>query len=312
MLECSYENAIRSTLADEMRANAKVLLLGADADGADALLAREFGHDRVQTAPLDAITLIRLGIGAAISGYKPVVALSNLEALTRAASSLINDAASRSYRSIGKVSVPLVVCVACHGPSPEAFFAHVPGLLLAAPATPYDAKGLLRTTLRLEENPVLFLEYPQLDDIKDDVPEPDYTVPFGQAALRRSGKDVTVVTYGRLIHVALAACQQVAAEHRIEADLLDLRTLKPFDLPAILESLRKTGRVLLCSDAACTGNFVCELAMRIQEHGFDDLDAPIRRVCAADVPLIASATQAIQNLPSQSQLAQAIQELVNA
>ncbi len=310
-----FWEAIRDTLAEEMRANPKVLLLSEDA-GASATtgdLLRKFGPDRVLDTPGSEHASAGAAVGAALCGYRPVVELRSMNSLAVAANQLVSQAACNRYVSGGQTQVPLVLRTRCgteSGGQPlEAWFAHVPGLLVAVPATPHDAKGLLRTALRHEENPVLFLEHDALYETRGEVPDGDFDVPFGVAALRRKGQDVTVVSYGRMAPVALAACEQVAQEN-IDAEMIDLRTVQPFDLVAVLESVRKTGRVLLCSEAAKNGNVMCELAMRINEHGFDDLDAPVRRVCALDVPVSGNPVLAAEAIPSQTRIAKAIRELV--
>jgi len=325
MPEVAYWEAIRDTLAEEMRANPKIFLMGEDigvwggAYAATKGLLDEFGPERVRDTPISEMAITGAAVGAAMCGYKPVVEIQYMDFLTLAMDQLVNQGAKNRYMFGGKTTVPLVLrtqggagrsIAAQHSQSLEAWFVHVPGLLVAAPSTPADAKGLLRTALRSEENPVLFLEHKMLYATRADVPDDDFfSIPFGVANVRRSGNDLTVVSYGRMANTALAACEQVAKENEIDAEMIDLRTLKPFDLIAILESVKKTGRVLLCSEAVKTGNFVCELAMRINEHAFDDLDAPIRRVCALDVPIPMSPVLEAEVIPSQARIAQAIRDL---
>jgi pyruvate/2-oxoglutarate/acetoin dehydrogenase E1 component len=324
MPERFYWEAIRDTLAEEMRANQKVFLMGEDigvwggAYAATKGLLQEFGPERVRDTPISEMAITGAAVGAAMCGYRPVVEIQYMDFLTLAMDQLVNQGAKNRYMFGGKTTVPMVLrtqggagrsIAAQHSQSLEAWFAHVPGLLICTPSTPYDAKGLLRTALRHEENPVLFLEHKMLYATKNEVPDDDYTLPFGAAAIRRAGKQITVVSYGRMANTALAACEQVAQENDIDAEMIDLRTIKPFDLVAILESVKKTGRVLLCSEAVKTGNFVCELAMRINEHAFDDLDAPIRRCCALDVPIPMSPVLEAETIPSQDRIAQAIRDL---
>ncbi|HYG76996.1 MAG TPA: alpha-ketoacid dehydrogenase subunit beta [Planctomycetota bacterium] len=325
MPERFYWEAIRDTLAEEMRANEKVFLMGEDigvwggAYAATKGLLDEFGPERVRDTPISEMAITGAAVGAAMCGYRPVVEIQYMDFLTLAMDQLVNQAAKNRYMFGGKTTVPLVLrtqggagrsIAAQHSQSLEAWFVHVPGLLIATPSTPYDAKGLLRTALREEENPVLFLEHKMLYGTKGEVPDGDFSVPFGVAAVRRTGKDVTVVSYGRMANTALAACEQLAKDDQIDAEMIDLRTLKPFDLVAVLESVKKTGRVLLCSEAVKTGNFVCELAMRINEHAFDDLDAPVRRVCALDVPVPMSPVLEAEAIPSQERIAQAVRSLI--
>jgi len=323
MPERFYWEAIRDTLAEEMRANERVFLMGEDigvwggAYSATKGLLEEFGAQRVRDTPISEMAITGAAVGAAMCGYRPVVEIQYMDFLTLAMDQLVNQGAKNRYMFGGRTSVPLVLrtqggagrsMAAQHSQSLEAWFAHVPGVLIATPATPFDAKGLLRTALRSEEDPVLFFEHKLLYATRGEVPDTDYAIPFGVAALRRAGTDITVVSYGRMANVALAACED-ASKKGVDAEMIDLRTIKPFDLPAILESVKKTGRVLLCSEAAKTANFVCELGMRINEHAFDELDAPIRRVCALDVPIPMSPVLEAEAIPSQARITQAILDL---
>jgi pyruvate/2-oxoglutarate/acetoin dehydrogenase E1 component len=324
MPERFYWEAIRDTLAEEMRANPKVFLMGEDigvwggAYAATKNLLQEFGPERVRDTPISEMAITGAAVGAAMCGYRPVLEIQYMDFLTLAMDQLVNQGAKNRYMFGGKTTVPMVLrtqggagrsIAAQHSQSLEAWFVHVPGLLVAAPATPYDAKALLRTALRREEDPVLFLEHKMLYGTKGEVPDGDFSLEFGRAARRREGADLTVVSYGRMANTALAACMEAAQSHGIDAEMLDLRTLKPFDLPAILESVKKTGRALLCSEAVKTGNFVCELAMRINEHAFDDLDAPVRRVCALDVPVPMSPVLETEAIPTRERIVQAIRDL---
>jgi pyruvate/2-oxoglutarate/acetoin dehydrogenase E1 component len=197
-----------------------------------------------------------------------------------------------------------------HSQSLEAWFVHAPGVLIATPATPYDAKGLLKSAIR-DDNPVLFIEHKMLYGLKGEVPDGDYTVPLGEAAVRRSGKDVTVVSYSRMANVALAAAED-AAKDGVDAEVIDLRCLKPLDMETVIASVKKTGRLLLASEACRDGNAVNEVAMRVIEHAFDYLDAPIARVCAANVPVPMSPVLEDAAIPSQARIAAEIRRLAGA
>ncbi|MCY3021684.1 MAG: hypothetical protein NTW87_21950 [Planctomycetota bacterium] len=228
MPEILYWEAIRDALAEEMRANPKVLVLTCaggleHADPATQALAQEFGAERVRTAPVSAPAIAGAAAGAAACGYRVVAAIRAAESLPLVLDQLAGQA--------GTEAVPVVLRVQS-GAALEARAVHTPGMLVAAPATPEDAKGLLRTALRAEEDPVLFLEDAQLYSTKGEVSAGDYAVPFGVATVRRAGTQVTVVTYGRMVGEALVACERAAGDHGIDAELLDLRTLKPFDLAA--------------------------------------------------------------------------------
>jgi len=278
MPERTYAEAITDALAEELRANPKIIVIAEDGavSPAVARLRDEFGAERIRSGDAGPATLAGAAVGAALCGYRPVLELAGAESLPAALAQLAAEGAKAA-------AAPLVMRVACgdriHS-SLASCWTLVPEMRVAAPATPADAKGLLRTALRDAHGPAVFLEHARLYDTKGDVPAGDYTVTFGVAAVRRPGKQLTVVAYGALVNAALAACEQLAREGGADAELLDLRTLQPCDLPAILASLRKTGRVLLC--ACASAGFSSELAQCIGEQGFDDLDAPVRRVRISD------------------------------
>jgi len=323
MPEKYYWEAIRDALAEEMRANPKVFVMGEDvglyggAYGATRGLFEEFGPERVRDTPISEMAIVGAATGAAMCGWRPVAEIMYMDFMTLAMDQFANQAAKNRYMFGGKTTVPLVLrteggagrgIAAQHSQSLEAWFVHVPGVLIAIPSTPYDAKGLLKTAMR-GNDPVLFVEHKMLYGTKGEVPDGDYTVPFGRAAVRRIGKDVTVVSYSRMALVALEACNAVAAEG-IDAEMIDLRTLKPLDLPTILDSVRKTGRLVLVSEGCKSGNAVCEIAMLVNEHAFDALDAPIARVTAADCPVPMSPPLEAAMIPDAKRVAEAIRKTV--
>ena len=237
--------------------------------------------------------------------------------ITLAMDQVINQAAKLRYMSGGAVTLPLVIHTqggagtseaAQHSQSLEAWFVHAPGVLVAMPATPYDAKGMLKTAIR-SDDPVLFIEHKMLYKTKGEVPDEDYTVPFGRAVVRREGADVTIVSYSRMALVAMEAAEALAGEG-IQAEVIDLRTVKPLDMATVLESVRKTGRVVLVSEGCRNGNVVCEIAMRINEHAFDFLDAPMARVCSADVPVPMSPVLEAEMMPSVEKISAAAREVM--
>lgn len=323
MPEKYYWEAIRDALAEEMRANPKVFVMGEDvglyggAYGATRGLFEEFGPERVRDTPISEMAIAGAATGAAMCGYRPVAEIMYMDFMTLAMDQFVNQAAKNRYMFGGKTTVPLVLrteggagrgIAAQHSQSLEAWFLHAPGVLVAIPSTPYDAKGLLKTALR-GNDPVLFVEHKMLYGTKGEVPDGDYTVPFGRAAIRRTGKDVTVISYSRMALVAQEACE-TAAKEGIDAEMIDLRTLKPLDLPTILDSVRKTGRVVLVSEACKTGNAVCEIAMLICEHAFDALDAPPVRVTAADCPVPMSPTLEAAMIPNAQRVLEAIHKVL--
>ncbi len=296
--EIAYWQAIRDALGEEMRRDPAVFLLGEDiglyggAYGATRDLYQEFGEARVRDTPISEATIGGAAVGAAMSGLRPVAEIMYVDFTPLAMDQIANQGAKNRYMFGGKTRVPMVVrteggagrCIAAHhSQSLEALWVHFPGIYVAMPSTPYDAKGLLKAAIR-NDNPVMFIEHKMLYGIKGFVPDEDYIIPFGVADVKREGKDVTVITYSRMVFRALEAAEKLAAEG-ISVEVIDLRTLKPLDMDTVAASVKKTGRVVGVSEAYKTGSFISELTTRIQEELFDWLDAPIVRVCAADVPV---------------------------
>lgn len=289
--------AVRGALADELERDARVVLLGEDIGvhggvfrATDGLQAR-FGAGRVIDTPLAELAIAGVAIGAAMTGLLPVAEIQFADYIHPAFDQLVNEAAKISYRSGGDWSCPLVVRAPTgavfpgglyHSQSVEAFYAHVPGLKVVLPSTPYDTKGLLKSAIR-DPGPVLFFEHKRAYRmVKGEVPAGDYTVPIGVADRKRNGEDVSVITYGLMVHYALEAAEQLAREG-VSVEVLDLRSLLPLDRAAIVATARKTGKVLLLSEDTLTGSITGELAAIIAESAFESLDAPIRRLCTPDV-----------------------------
>jgi pyruvate dehydrogenase E1 component beta subunit len=300
MAELRYREALNAALREELKRDERVMLLGEDIGvfgGAfkvtDGLL-EEFGERRVRDTPISENTIVGIGVGAAMSGLRPVVELMTINFALLAFDQIVNSAAHIRYMFGGQVSVPLVIRMpqgAGHQLGPthshclEAMFLHVPGLLVAVPATPADAKGLLKTAIR-DENPVIFIEHESLYGIRGEVPEgEDITVDFGRARVAREGSDVTIVGVSRMALTAERAAATLAREHGVEAEVIDPRTLRPLDLDTILASVRKTNRCVVVEEGWPHGGVGANLAALIAEHAFDDLDAPVARVSGADVPM---------------------------
>jgi len=298
MPEIFYWEAVRDALREEMLRDEKVILMGEDigiyggAYGATRGLYDEFGPERVRDTAISEEAIPGAACGAAMCGYRPVAEIMYFDFMTLAMDQFVNQAGKNRYMFGGKTSVPMVLrteggtgrCIAAqHSQSLEAWFTHAPGILVVAPATPYDVKGLLKASIR-DDNPVLFIEHKMLYGMKGEVPAGDYVVDLGTAALRRAGKDVTLISYSRCALHCNAAAATLAAEG-IDCEVIDLRSLKPLDMPTILESVKKTRRVVMVSEGYRNTNFVCEIAQRLNEFAFDWLDAPPARVCGADVPI---------------------------
>jgi pyruvate/2-oxoglutarate/acetoin dehydrogenase E1 component len=300
MAQMRYREALNAALREELRRDERVVLMGEDIGvfgGAfkvtDGLL-EEFGERRVRDTPISENTIVGVGVGAAMTGLRPVVELMTINFALLAFDQIVNHAAHIHYMFGGQARVPLVVRMpqgAGHQLGPthshclEAMFLHVPGLLVAVPATPADAKGLLKTAIR-DENPVIFIEHESLYGIRGEVPDgQDELVGFGRARLARAGTDVTIVGVSRMALTAERAAETLAAEHHVQAEVIDPRTLRPLDLDTILTSVRKTNRCVIVEEGWPHGGVGANLAALISEQAFDDLDAPVARVSGADVPM---------------------------
>jgi 2-oxoisovalerate dehydrogenase E1 component beta subunit len=296
-MEVTYLTAINQALHDEMRRDDNVFVMGEDVaelGGAfkvtDGLLDA-FGEDRVIDTPISEALIVGAGIGAAILGMRPVLEMQFGDFISCAFDQIVNTAATLRYRHGGRAACPLVIRspsgagvhgALFHSQNTEAWFTRVPGLKVVTPATPYDAKGLLKAAIR-DDNPVLYFEHKRLyRSVKEDLPEGDFTVPIGVAELRQSGRDLSIITYGGTMQQCLDATRIVEKEDGLTVEVLDLRTLLPLDREAILATARKTGKVLIVHEDRITGGFGGEVAAIIAEHAFDALDGPIRRVAAAD------------------------------
>jgi pyruvate dehydrogenase E1 component beta subunit len=294
-----YRDALNEALREELQRDERVILMGEDIgvfNGAfkvtNCLLA-EFGEQRVRDTPISENTIVGMGVGAAMTGLRPVVELMTINFSLLAMDQIINHAAHIHFMFGGQARVPLVVRMPqgaghqlgpTHSHSWEAFFLHVPGLLVAVPSTAADAKGLLKAAIR-DDNPVVFIEHEYLYGQRGEVPEGDHVVDFGQAAIRREGGDVTIVGISRMAVTAQKAADTLSSEHHVEAEVIDPRTLRPLDLDTILASVRKTNRCVIVEEGWPHGGVGANLAALIQEQAFDWLDAPVGRVTGADVPM---------------------------
>ncbi|MGB3953363.1 MAG: alpha-ketoacid dehydrogenase subunit beta [Solirubrobacterales bacterium] len=294
-----YREALNLALREEMTRDPNVFIMGEDVgvfNGAFKVtegLLKEFGEDRVRDTPISENTIVGMGVGAAMAGLRPVVELMTINFSLLALDQIVNHMAPIHYMFGGQVTVPMVVrmpqggghqLAATHSHSFEAFFLHVPGLLVATPSTPSDAKGLLKAAIR-DDNPVIFIEHETLYGMKGEVPDdPNHIVPFGQAAIRREGSDVTIIGVSRMAVTAMAAAEELA-ERGISAEVIDPRTLRPLDLDTILRSVEKTNHVIVVEEGWPHGGVGANLTALIQEQAFDFLDAPVQRVSGADVPM---------------------------
>ncbi len=321
-----YREALNAALREEMSRDERVVLMGEDIgvfNGAfkvTAGLLAEFGEQRVRDTPISENTIVGMGVGAAMTGLRPVVELMTINFSLLALDQIVNHAAHIHYMFAGQVRVPLVVRMPqgaghqlgpTHSHSWEAMFLHVPGLLVAVPSTAADAKGLLKAAIR-DENPVVFIEHEYLYGQRGEVPDdPDLVVPFGVAVVRRPGADVTIVGISRMAVTAEAAAVVLAEQHGIDAEVIDPRTLRPLDLDTILASVRKTNRCVVVEEGWPHGGVGANLSALIAEHAFDDLDAPVARVAGADVPMPYSRSLEQIAFPHEAQIVDAVLGTMN-
>jgi 2-oxoisovalerate dehydrogenase E1 component beta subunit len=321
--ELSYLEAIREALIEEMRRDPKVFVLGEDvgayggAFGVTQGLFDEFGEFRVVDTPISESAIIGVSIGAALRGYRPVAEMQFADFITCGFDQICNQAATLRYRYGGRASVPIVVRAPSggnvggglyHSQNPEAWFVHRPGLKVVAPSTAYDAKGLLKAAIR-DDNPVIYFEHKYLyRRAKGPVPEGDEIVPIGVAATRRPGSDVTLLTYGAMTAPSLEAADRLAKEG-VEVEVIDLRTLLPFDKAAILASVEKTSRALIVHEDVKTLGIGAELSAVIMEERFDSLDAPVMRLTYPDTFPPFSQVLEAANLPDANKITDALRKL---
>lgn len=320
----SFVQALNEAIGQEMGRDDSVFIMGEDIAriggvfGVTRGLIEKFGEDRVRDTPISEQALAAAGVGAAIAGKRPIVELQFFDFVTLAMDMIVNQAAKFRFMLGGTPKVPLVIrgpqgggvrLAAQHSQSLEAWFAHVPGLVVVAPSTPYDAKGLLISAIR-DDNPVIFLEHKLLYlGGESPVPEEMYAIPLGKADIKRPGKDVTIVATLAMVPRALQAAEFLARDG-ISVEVIDPRTIKPFDIETVVASIRKTHRCVVVHEAWKTGGFGGEIVAQIMEHAFDWLDAPVMRVCAPDVPMPYNDELEREVIPSAARIEQAVRDLI--
>jgi len=319
----TYSEALNEALREEMQRDTNVFVLGEDVGVMGGLfqvtkgLLDEFGAERVIDTPISEAAIAGAGIGAALAGTRPVIEFQFNDFMTIAMDQIVNHAAKLRYMTGGQAQVPLVmraaVCTgigmgAQHSQSLEAWFAHVPGLVVVMPSTPYAAKGLLKAAVR-DPNPVVFLEPRLLYTVSGEVPEEEYVSKMSESVVHRVGGDVTIVATGRMVGVASAAANKMSRDG-IEAEIVDPQTLKPLDTETILESVRKTGRVVIVNEGSRSCGYAAEIAAIVSELAFDYLDAPIQRVTAKDVPMPVSRVLEKELLPDQKAVIAAVDRIL--
>jgi len=313
-----YWEAVRDAMREEMLRDPRVFVMGEDvglyggAYGATRGLFDEFGRERVMDTPISEALIGGAAVGAAMTGMRPVAEIMYVDFTPLAMDQIANQGAKNRYMFGGKTAVPMVIrteggagrsIAAHHSQSLEALWTHFPGIYVVMPATPYDAKGLLKAAIR-NDNPVMFIEHKMLYGVEGPVPEEDYVVPLGVADVKREGSDVTIVSYSRMVLRALEAAEELAKQG-ISAEVVDLRSLKPLDLETVVASVRKTGRIVGVTEAYKTGSYLSELFTLVNEAAFDWLDAPMVRVTALDVPVPMSETLEDAAIPSVERIVKA-------
>ena len=319
----TYRQAVAEAIAEEMAHDERVFLMGEDvglhggAFAATKGLFEEFGPGRVKDTPISESVIVGAGVGAALTGMRPIVEIMYIDFIGMALDAIVNQAAKVKYMFGGHARVPLTIRTAFgagrgnaaqHSQSLETWMTLIPGLLVVMPSTPYDAKGLLKSAIR-NDNPVVVIENKMLYGDSGEVPEGEYLVPIGKAAVRREGKDVTLVATSRMNNFAADAAEKLTAEG-IDVELIDVRTLKPLDMATIATSIAKTHRAVVVNEGHRSGGFSNEIAARIMDDCFYDLDAPVLRVAAEDVPIPYNAALEAEVIPAEKDILAAVREVM--
>ncbi len=319
----AYRDALNQAFAEEIERDPNVVLIGeevAQYDGAYKVtrgLWKKYGDKRVVDTPISEAAFIGMGVGASMLGLRPVMELMFWSFATVAYDQIVNNAGQIRYMSGGLINCPIVIrgpanggtnVGATHSHTPENWLAAIPGLKVVSPATAYDAKGLMKTAIR-DNDPVMFMENTLLYGIESEVPEEEYLIPLGVADIKREGTDVTLIAHGRAVLTALKAAEILAAEHDISAEVVDLRSIRPLDEDAILNSVRKTHRAVLVDENKPFCGVSSQISSLIMEKAFDDLDAPVGRVCSLDAPAIYSPAVEPLQLPTADRVIKKVKEI---
>lgn len=325
MARITIREAISQALWEEMERDPKVFIMGEEVGvwGGTYAVTRgfydHFGGDRVRDTPISEAAIVGAAIGAALTGTRPVAELMTINFAFVAMDHIVNEAAKLHYMFGGQFVLPMVIRTtggggrqlgATHSQTPDVIFAHFPGLKVVAPATPYDAKGLLKAAIRCDD-PVLFIEHATLYQTRGEVPDEDYTVPIGKSNVARPGKDITIVTYSKMLEVSMKAAEQLSKEAGIDAEIIDLRTLRPLDTEPVIESFKKTNRAVVVEEGWKSYGVGAEISSRIYEQAFDFVDAPIKRVAQDEVPLPYNRTLEQMALPQVEDVIAAVKEVMN-
>ena len=325
MAEKSYRDAIREAMMEEMDRDPNVLIMGEDIgvyEGTFRITAgmlKKYGPQRVIDTPIAEAGMVGTAVGMAMKGLRPIVEMMTVNFSIVAADQILNHAAKVRYFSGGQVDVPVVIrgpqgagvqLSAQHSQSFESFYGHFPGIHVVAPATPADAKGMLKTAIR-GKDPVIFLESPSLYGIKGEVPDdPDVLVPFGKSRIAREGSDVTVVAFRRMLHLSMKTAEMLSSEHGIEGEVIDLRSIRPLDIDPVIESVKKTHRAVVVQEQWKPYGFGAEIIASISDAAFDELDAPVVRVTGADVPMPYARNLELLAVPHEADIEKAVRQVL--
>ena len=323
MREIQFREAIAEAMSEEMRRDERIYLMGeevAEYNGAYKAskgMLDEFGAKRVIDTPISELGFSGIGVGSAMNGLRPIIEFMTFNFSLVAIDQIISNAAKMRQMSGGQFNVPIVFrgptgsagqLGATHSQALESWFANCPGLKVIVPSNPYDAKGLLKAAIR-DDDPVIFMESEQMYGDKGEVPDGEYILPIGVADIKREGKDVTIVSFGKIIKEAYKAADELADEG-IEAEVIDLRTVRPIDFEAILSSVRKTNRLIILEEAWPLASISSEIAFRVQKDAFDELDAPVKRVTALDTPMAYAPTLVEAYLPNKDKVIKAVKDVM--
>lgn len=323
MSQILYKEAVRDALREEMLRDERVFLIGLDIGRfggtykATEKLWEQFGDERVRDAPLSEAAIAGAAVGAAMTGLRPVAEIMYIDFTTIAMDQIVNQAAKLGYMSGGQAKIPVVFrtqegagrsSAAQHAQSLEAWFAHIPGLKVALPSTPYDVKGLLKTAVR-DDAPVVFIEHKLLYNTRGEVPEEEYTLPFGKAAVCREGSDVTVVAISRMVLRAIEAAAELAREG-VSVEVIDPRTIVPLDIETIVASVEKTGRLIVAHEGYTRCGVGAEIAAQVMERALYHLEKPVKRVCGRNVPVPFAPVMENYVIPGAADIVSAVKEML--
>ncbi len=322
MSQKTVRDSLREAMREEMLRDERVFIMGEEVGvwGGTFAVTRglhdEFGDKRVRDTPIAEDAIVGSAVGAAMGGLRPIAELMTINFSLVAMDQIVNNAAKIHYMFGGQMRVPMVIrtpagwgqLAATHSQSFEAWFSHLPGLTVVMPATPYDSKGLLKSAIR-DENPVMFIENSRLYGVKGEVPDEEYTLPIGVSDVKRPGKDVTIVTYSRMLHVSLNAAEELAKQG-VECEVIDLRTLRPLDMEPVYESVQKTHRAIVVEEDWLTCGMGAEIAARIAHDQFDYLDAPVERLAQVEVPMPYAKNLEAQMFPDEKRVIAKINEML--